>query len=71
MLVDTLSYYKQDVRPQEALDKAYYTQVLLIPNKLDLKINYRLATKLAPISKTLASASTVLTNRHTPLDLID
>jgi hypothetical protein len=71
MLADTLSYYKQDIELQEALDKAHYIQVLLISNKLDLEINYKLATKLALISKTLASTSTVLTNRYTLLDLID
>jgi hypothetical protein len=71
VLTDTLFYCKQDIEPQEALNKAHHIQVLLISNKLDLEINYRLTTKLAPISKTLASTSTVLTNKHTLLDLID
>jgi hypothetical protein len=71
VLADTLSCRKQDVGPQKALGKAHRTQVLLTSDKLDPEINCRLATKLAPVSETLASASTVLTNRHTPLDLID
>jgi hypothetical protein len=71
VLANTLSRREQDVGPQEALGKAHCTQVLLTPDKLDLEINRRLATKLAPVSETLASASTVLTNRHTPLNLID
>jgi hypothetical protein len=71
ILANTLSRREQDVGPQEALGKAHRTQVLLTPNKLDPKITCELTTELAPIAETPADAPAVLTNGHTPLDLID
>ena len=71
MLANTLSRREQDIGCQEALGKAYYTQILLIPDKVDPKITYRLAIKLAPVSKTPANTPIILTNRYIPLDLIN
>ena len=71
MLADTLSHREQDIGRQEALGKAHYTQILLIPDKLDPEITYRLAIKLAPVSETPVNAPIILTNRHIPLDLIN
>jgi hypothetical protein len=74
VLANTLSCRKQDTGRQEALEKAYYTQVLLTPDKLDPKITRRLFTELAPVSETFTDsprASAVLTNGHVPLNLID
>jgi hypothetical protein len=74
MLADTLSYYKQDVSRQEALKKAYYTQVLLTPDKLDSKITRRLFTELALVSETFTNSlrtSVILTNSYVSLDLIN
>jgi hypothetical protein len=72
VLANILSCHKQDTGRQEALEKAYRTQVLLTPDKLDLKITCRLLTKLALVLKTNSlKASVVLTDGHVPLDLID
>jgi hypothetical protein len=72
ILADILSYHKQNTGRQKALGKAYYTQVLLTPNKLDPKITYKLLTKLAPVLKTnFPKASVVLTNGHVSLNLIN
>jgi hypothetical protein len=72
MLANTLSCYKQDTGRQKALEKAYYTQVLLTPDKLNLKIIYRLLTKLAFVLKTNSSkASVILTNSYVSLNLIN
>jgi hypothetical protein len=74
VLADTLSCHKQDTGRQEALGKAYYTQVLLTPDKLDLKITCRLPTELAPVSKTsinFPEAFVILTNGYVSLDLIN
>jgi hypothetical protein len=74
VLADTLSCREQDTGRQEALGKAYRTQVLFTPDKLDPEITRRLSTELAPVSETFTDspgASTVLTNGHVPLDLID
>jgi hypothetical protein len=74
VFADTLSYCKQDTGRQEALGKAYCTQVLLTPDKLDPEITRRLLTELAPVLKTFINflkASVVLTNSHVLLDLID
>jgi hypothetical protein len=74
MLANTLSCREQDTGRQEALEKAYCTQVLLTPDKLNLKITYKLPTELAPVLETFINfpkASVVLTNGHIPLDLID
>jgi hypothetical protein len=72
MLANTFSCYKQDTSRQKALRKAYYTQVLLTPDKLNLKITYKLLTKLAPVLKTNSlKASVILTNSHVFLDLIN
>jgi hypothetical protein len=69
MLADTLSYHKQDTGRQEALGKAYRTQVLLTPDKLDPEIIYKLSTNLASINS--LKASVILTNSHIPLNLIN
>jgi hypothetical protein len=69
MLANTLSRHKQDIGQQEALGKAYYTQVLLTPDKLDPEIVCRLPADLAPINS--LKASVVLTNSYVPLDLIN
>jgi hypothetical protein len=74
VLANTLSRRKQDTGRQEALEKAHRTQVLLTPDKLNLKITYRLPTKLAPILETFINfleAFVILTNGHVPLNLID
>jgi hypothetical protein len=74
MLTNIFSCHEQDTGRQEALEKAYYTQVLLTPDKLNLKITYKLPTKLAPVLKTFinfSKASVILTNSYVPLDLID
>jgi hypothetical protein len=69
VLADTLSYHEQDIGRQEALGKAYRTQVLLTPDKLDPEIIRRLPADLAPINS--PEASVVLTDSHVPLDLIN
>jgi hypothetical protein len=74
MLVNTLSCYKQDIGRQKALEKAYYTQVLLTPDKLDLEITYKLPTELAPVLEIFINsleAFIVLTDSHIPLNLIN
>jgi hypothetical protein len=72
VLVDTLSCHKQDTGRQEALEKAYRTQVLLTPDKLNPEITRRLLIKLAPVLETNSpKASVVLTDGHVPLNLID
>jgi hypothetical protein len=69
VLVNTLSCHEQDIGRQEALRKAYCTQVLLTPDKLDPEIIRRLAADLTLINS--PEASVVLTDGHVPLDLID
>jgi hypothetical protein len=74
VLANTLSRREQDTGRQEALGKAYYTQVLLTPDKLDPEITRRLPTELALVLETFINfpkASVVLTDGHVPLDLID
>jgi hypothetical protein len=74
VLANTLSCHKQDTGRQEALRKAYRTQVLLTPDKLNPKITYKLFIKLAFVLKTFINfpkASVILTNSHIPLDLIN
>jgi hypothetical protein len=74
VLADTLSCRKQDTGRQEALGKAYRTQVLLTPDKLDPEITCKLPTKLAPVLEAFINfpeASVVLTDGYVPLDLID
>jgi hypothetical protein len=74
VLADTLSCREQDVSRQEALGKAYRTQVLLTPDKLDLEITRRLSTELALVLETSTDSSgafVVLTDGYVPLDLID
>jgi hypothetical protein len=74
MLVNTLSCRKQDTGRQEALGKAYCTQVLLTPDKLNPKITCRLPIELASVLETFINfpkASVVLTNGHIPLNLIN
>jgi hypothetical protein len=72
MLINTLSYRKQDISRQKALEKAYYTQVLLMLNKLNLKITYKLLTKLASVLKTNSlKAFIVLTNSYVSFNLIN
>jgi hypothetical protein len=69
MLANTLSRREQDIGRQEALGKAYRTQVLLTPDKLNPEIVRKLPADLAPINS--PEASIILTNGHVPLDLID
>jgi hypothetical protein len=69
VLADTLSRHKQDIGRQEALGKAYRTQVLLTPDKLDPEIIRRLPADLAPINS--LKAFVVLTNGYVPLNLIN
>jgi hypothetical protein len=72
MLANTLSCREQDTGRQEALKKAYYTQVLLTSDKLDPEITCKLLTKLAPVLETNSSkAFVVLTDGYVPLNLID
>jgi hypothetical protein len=69
VLTNTLSCYEQDIGRQEALEKAYRTQVLLTSDKLDPKIICKLPADLTPINS--LKASVVLTNSHVPLYLIN
>jgi hypothetical protein len=69
MLADTLSCHKQDISRQKALGKAYCTQVLFTPDKLDLEIICRLPANLALINS--PKASVVLTDSYVPLNLIN
>jgi hypothetical protein len=69
MFVNTLSCYKQDIGRQKALEKAYCTQVLFTPDKLDLEIICRLLTDLVAINS--SKAFIILINSHVFLDLID
>jgi hypothetical protein len=69
VLADTLSCCKQDIGRQKALGKAYCTQVLLTPDKLDPEIICKLPNNLAPINS--SEASVVLTNSHVLFDLIN
>jgi hypothetical protein len=69
MLANTLSYCEQDISRQEALKKAYQTQVLLTPDKLNLKIVCKLPTNLTPINS--PKTSVILTDDHVPLNLIN
>jgi hypothetical protein len=72
VLANILSCYKQDIGRQKALRKAYHTQVLLTPDKLDLEITRKLPTELALVSETNSSkASVVLTNSYVLFDLIN
>jgi hypothetical protein len=69
MLANILSCREQDIGRQEALGKAYYTQVLLTPDKLNPEIIYKLPTNLALIDS--SEASVILTNGYVLLDLIN
>jgi hypothetical protein len=69
VLANTLSRREQDIGRQEALGKAYRTQVLLTPDKLDPEIICRLPADLAPIDS--FKASVILTDGHVPFDLIN
>jgi hypothetical protein len=69
ILANTLSCRKQDIGRQKALGKAYRTQVLLTPDKLDPEIIYKLPNNLTPINS--SEASVVLTNGYVPLNLIN
>jgi hypothetical protein len=74
MLANTLSCREQDVSRQEALGKAYCTQVLLTLDKLDPEITCKLSTELAPVSETSTDsprASAVLTDGYVPFNLIN
>jgi hypothetical protein len=72
VLVNILSCREQDTGRQEALEKAYYTQVLLTSDKLDPEITRRLLTKLVSVLKTNSpKASVVLTDGYVSFDLID
>jgi hypothetical protein len=69
ILADTLSCRKQDISQQKALKKAYCTQVLLTPDKLDPEIVCRLPANLAPINS--PKASVILTDGYISFDLIN
>jgi hypothetical protein len=69
MLVNTLSCHKQDTGRQKALGKAYCTQVLLTPDKLNSEIIRRLPADLAPIDS--LKASIILTNGYVFFNLIN
>jgi hypothetical protein len=69
MLANTLSCCKQDISRQKALEKAYRTQILLTPDKLDPEIVRRLPADLAPINS--PKAFVVLTDGYILLDLIN
>jgi hypothetical protein len=74
MLADTLSCHEQDISRQEALKKAYCTQVLLTSDKLNPKITCRLPIELAPVLESSINspeASAVLTDSHVLFDLIN
>jgi hypothetical protein len=74
VLANTFSCYKQDTGCQKALEKAYCTQVLLTPDKLNPEITYKLFTELAPVSETsinFPKASVILINSYVPFNLID
>jgi hypothetical protein len=72
VLANTLFCREQDIGRQKALGKAYCTQVLLTPDKLDPEITCRLSSKLASVLKTNSpKASVILTDGHVPFDLID
>jgi hypothetical protein len=72
VLANTLSCHEQDTGRQEALGKAYRTQVLLTPDKLNPEITRRLLTELASVSETNSpEAFVVLTDGYVPLNLID
>jgi hypothetical protein len=72
MLANILSCRKQNTGCQKALEKAYCTQVLLTPDKLDLKITYKLLTKLTSVLETNSpKACVILTNSYVPLNLIN
>jgi hypothetical protein len=74
VLADILSCRKQDVSRQKALGKAYCTQVLFTPDKLNPKITCKLSTELALVLKTstnFSKASVILINGYVSLDLID
>jgi hypothetical protein len=72
VLANILSCCKQNTGRQKALGKAYHTQVLLTPDKLDPEITRKLPTKLVPVLETNSlKASVILTDGHVPLDLID
>jgi hypothetical protein len=69
MLADTLSCREQDISRQKALRKAYRTQVLLTPDKVDPEITRKLLTDLTPINS--LRTSVILTDGHVPLNLIN
>jgi hypothetical protein len=69
ILANILSYRKQDISRQKALEKAYCTQVLLTPDKLNLEIICKLLTNLTPINS--PKASVILINNYVPLNLIN
>jgi hypothetical protein len=74
MLANTFFCREQDTGCQKALEKAYCTQVLLTPDKLDLEITCRLPTELASVSETFINflkASVILTDGYVPLNLIN
>jgi hypothetical protein len=72
VFVNTLSCYEQDTGRQEALEKAYYTQVLFTSDKLNLEITCKLLIKLASVLETnFPKAFVVLTNSYVLFDLIN
>jgi hypothetical protein len=74
VLANILSCYKQDVGRQKALEKAYCTQVLFTPDKLNPEITCRLFTELALVSETFTDslrAFVILINSYILFDLIN
>jgi hypothetical protein len=69
VFANILSYYKQDIGRQKALEKAYRTQVLLTSDKLNSEIICKLFINLAPINS--FKASVVLINGYVSLNLIN
>jgi hypothetical protein len=69
MLADTLFCHEQDISRQKALKKAYYTQVLLTPDKLDPEIICKLPANLMLINS--LKASIILINGHVFFNLIN
>jgi hypothetical protein len=69
MLANILSCYKQDIGRQEALEKAYYIQVLLMLDKLNSEIICKLSADLTLIN--FLKASIILTNSYVFFNLIN
>jgi hypothetical protein len=69
MLANILFCCEQDISRQKALKKAYYTQVLLMSDKLNSEIIYKLSANLTLIN--FLKASVILTDSYIPFNLIN